>query len=178
MDTEIMKAPVRDYEDSYYVTSNGEVYSKERDVVTSRGVYHLKEKRLKPFPNGTGYLFVGLHRNKQVELHLVHRLIADAFLPNPNNLPQVNHKNENKADNRLENLEWCDGKYNTNYGTGMRRRSIKMSKKVGILSSNGELEMSFDSLQDAAKHIGVTIQAISQSIRKNQKSKGHKFIKL
>lgn len=178
MNTEIIKAPVKGYEDSYYVTSDGEVYSKERDIATRKGIYHLKGKRIKPSPNGTGYVFVGLHRDGRVKQVFVHRLIAEAFLPNPNNLPQVNHKNENKTDNRLENLEWCDGKYNTNYGTGMQRRSAKISKKVGLLSSTGEVEMVFESLQDAGEYVGVSIQAISQSIKKNQKNKGHKFIKL
>ena len=177
MNAEIMKAPIKGYEDSYYVTVNGDVFSKERDLSTKRGIYHLKEKKLKPSSNGTGYHFVGLHKNGETKNILVHRLVADAFIPNIDNLPQVNHKNEIKTDKRVENLEWCDGKYNTNYGTGMQRMSAKIGVSVTMLSRSGEVEKIFNSQKEAGAYLGVTIQSISQSIKENQYCKGHKFVK-
>ena len=104
-------------------------------------------------------------------------MVADAFIPNIDNLPQVNHKNEIKTDNRVENLEWCDGKYNTNYGTGMQRMSAKIGVSVTMLSRSGEVEKIFNSQKEAGAYLGVTIQSISQSIKKNQYCKGHKFVK-
>lgn len=66
-----------------------------------------------------GYLYVTLYSGKCQQHHKkVHRLVAEAFIPNPDNLPEVNHKDENKQNNRVENLEWCTSKYNINYGTG------------------------------------------------------------
>ena len=79
-------------------------------------------KILKPKTCGRGYLGVDLWKNKKPYRYYVHRLVAEAFIPNPGNLPQVNHKSEVKTENFVENLEWCDGKYNMTYGTGQQRR--------------------------------------------------------
>ena len=68
-----------------------------------------------------GYLFAHIRINGKRRSYLVHRLVASAFLPNPQNLPQVNHKDENKTNNRVDNLEWCTHLYNQNYGTKNQR---------------------------------------------------------
>lgn len=85
-----------------------------------------KEKILKPTKNSDGYLQVSLHKDGKRKTCKVHRLVAQTFIENPNNLPQVNHKDENKQNNNVENLEFCDSQYNINYGT----RNEKISKQV------------------------------------------------
>ena len=86
------------------------------------GTAQLKEKILKP-QNTNGYLFVRLSKNNKIKRYLVHRLVAQAFIPNPNNYLEVNHIDENSLNNNVNNLEWCSHKYNINYGTGNERRS-------------------------------------------------------
>lgn len=96
----------------YQVSRDGRVRSTKY-----RGQDEVRELSLL---NGkTGYRFVILDR----KTCYVHRLVAEAFLPNPDNFPQINHKDENKANNSVENLEWCSAKYNVNYGSRSRRVS-------------------------------------------------------
>lgn len=110
--------PVPGYEGLYEVSSYGRVRSLDRYVKTCYGSYRLhKGKVLSPGIRPDGYLVVSL----QYRMFRVHRLVAEAFIPNPDNLPQVNHKDEDKSNNRFDNLEWCDSKYNNNYGTARIR---------------------------------------------------------
>ena len=89
-----------------------------------------KEKLMKPMDNGWGYLFVELRKNGEGKVKTIHRLVAEAFIPNPDNLPCINHKDENKTNNRVDNLEFCTYEYNTNYGTSNERRAKKLAKPV------------------------------------------------
>lgn len=106
--------PVKGYEGLYYITEDGEIYSS------------IQNKWLKPCVNPQGYPMVNLQSNKK---H-IHRLVAEAFIPNPDNLPVVNHKDENKLNSSVDNLEWCTYKYNANYGTAKERaRKTKTTKQ-------------------------------------------------
>lgn len=105
------------YEGLYEVSNTGQVRSLDRYVKYSNGRIHLhKGKVLSSGKDKYGYLAVCLSCNGKQKIIKIHRLVAEAFIPNPNNLPQVNHKDEVKTNNRVDNLEWCDHKYNVNYG--------------------------------------------------------------
>ena len=119
---------------NYSVSSTGDVYSNPLTFKDSIGRTRKQiHKKLKQHIDKYGYNYVilvsGLDKPKAIK---VHRLVAEAFIPNPDNLPYVNHMNENKTDNRVENLEWCDAKYNNTYGTRINRCIDKISKPVGL----------------------------------------------
>ena len=112
------------YEGYYEVSNLGNVKSIERLVRHSRSNIEFlrKGKLFKPSIERAGYLKVQLSVRGKSKYYFVHRLVAQAFLPNPDNLPEVNHKNEIKTDNNLDNLEWCSRLYNQNYGTKIERQ--------------------------------------------------------
>ena len=132
---------IKNYEGLYAITTEGEVYS------------YKSKKFLSPFSNARGYLKVGLCKNGKVKNFYVHRLVTDAYLPNPNNLPQVNHKDENKANNCLQNLELCDAKYNNNYGTHIE----KIKKPILQYDLEGNLVREWPSATDVGKEVKSNI---------------------
>lgn len=115
--TEEIWRPIEGYEGLYEVSSYGRVKSVDRYDNNN----HFRKSELMNFFYVGGYLRVVFSKNGIVKKYLVHRLVAQAFIPNPDNLPQVNHKDENKTNNNVDNLEWCDAKYNRNYGTAKIR---------------------------------------------------------
>lgn len=126
----------------YQVSNIGRVKSIERKVKLKNGsIRTIRERILKPEKNSGGYFRVKLCKNGKEKSVLVHRLVADAFLTNHLNLPQINHRNEIKEDNRVDNLEYCDAKYNSNYGTRNERMAKtltnhpKKSKQVKCLET-------------------------------------------
>lgn len=112
---------VAGYEGKYQVSNLGNVKGVERYVRHRYGIRVVKEKILSLVKDKNGYLIATLSKNDNEKKCKVHRLVAQAFIPNPDNLPQVNHKDEDKTNNRVDNLEWCSGDYNSNYGTRNER---------------------------------------------------------
>ena len=110
--------------------------------------------------NVKGYDRVRLYRDKHVVRMLVHRLVALAFIPNPDGLPQINHKNEIKTDNRAENLEWCTAQYNNAYGTGRERAAKSRSKAIGQYTTDGTLVATYDRIKDAREKYGSHIFSV------------------
>ena len=134
---------------NYEVSNLGNVRSKDRYVTRNGRLNFVKGVILKQYV-GRGYKRVALYdgdRESRIN-YSVHRLVAEAFIPNPDNLPVINHKDENKFNNCVNNLEWCDNKYNSNYGTAIERRvkhqnwdeiSQKISKKVVQMDVKGNI---------------------------------------
>lgn len=108
-DEEIWKG-IEGYEGLYEISNYGNVRSLN---YKHTGVISL----LKPGLTKQGYLRTDLYKNNKSKHCLIHRLVAKAFIPNPNNFPQINHKDENPLNNHVDNLEWCTAKYNCNYGS-------------------------------------------------------------
>ena len=112
------------YEGLYEVSNTGLIRSLDRFVGNRN---RIKGKILSIKIEKNGYCSVALFKYGKMKRYLVHRLVARAFIPNPDNLPQVNHKNEDKSNNNVDNLEWCSIEYNINYGT---RTQKAISTKV------------------------------------------------
>lgn len=152
------------WENLYQVSSYGRIKSVRNGII-------LTEKR-----NPNGYPIVTLYDKKRVKEYTVHRIVAKVFIPNPNNYPIINHKDEVRHHNTVDNLEWCTYKYNMNYGhcqekkrasypysdkqreTLMRgREKMLAAKRRAVLqySKDGEFIARFDSTEDARRAIGV-----------------------
>lgn len=114
-----------------------------------------------------GYKQVTLYNKGRVYYRYVHRLVAEAFIPNPNNLPFINHKDECKVHNYVTNLEWCTPKYNANYGTCRYRMAKKKSKKVKQYTKDGVFIKEWDSYTQAEEELNLRRGTISSYINSN-----------
>lgn len=138
--------PISGYIGDYEVSSYGRVKS----------LKYNKERILKQSACTGGYLYVFLCKHNKVKSSRVHRLVANAFLDNPKGLPEVNHKDQNVANNRVENLEWATPEYNRAYGS--RTERISESKKRNIVQidlTTGEKIGAFKGADDAARAVGL-----------------------
>ena len=138
------------YEGLYEVSNLGRVRSLET------------ERILKPSKNTCGYLFVSLYKNGIKKAVRIHRLVALAFIPNPDNLPCINHKDEDKTNNTVDNLEWCDDKYNANYGTRNERIAEKTRKPVLQYDLLGNFIREWPSITKVEEETGIWQTHISK----------------
>lgn len=182
---------IEGYEGLYQVSNLGRVLSLARTRKNRWGQdVPVLERILTPRINDKGYLRVALSKDDVSKDFFIHRLVAMAFIPNPNNYPIINHMNEVKTDNRVENLEWCTHKYNVNYGSwaekqsraqrgkkrppeSVRRRAEKKKKPIiGTSLLTGETRY-FKSAVDAGRELGLWDASITAVIRGRLKTTGN-----
>ena len=140
---------IKGFEGKYQVSNLGRV----------RGFVRVKGKILSYHPSSDGYLRAELRKDGKKIRFYVHRLVAQAFISNPDNLPEVNHKDEDKTNNKVDNLEWCTHEYNANYGTAIKRMSIKMingknSKTVYQYTVDGQFIKEWPSTIEIKRRLG------------------------
>ena len=149
----------------YVITDNGKVIS-----------YKFKEPRvMKTWLQKSGYENIKLCKENHTYHFLIYRLVAEAFIPNPNNLPEVNHKNKIRNDNRVENLEWCSRKENLydSYSTLSQIRNFK--ECLLINSETKEIIGNFKSISAAAKYAFENFGCSKSGMIRNYKSKGYEI---
>lgn len=158
---------IEGFEGKYQINRNGVVRALWRSNQYGRS---YRKHILRQVVGRDGYCRVYLTKNGKTRCYLVHRLVAQAFIPNPNNFPQINHKSEVKTENTAENLEWCDGKYNMRYGTRLERWRKQVSKPIKQMTKDGKTVAIWDSAADVNKKIGYDASSIRAVVRGKRKS--------
>lgn len=141
-------------------------------IYENGSVINIKtQKIIATQPNTRGYLTVNLWKNNKLKKMLVHRLVAENFIENPNNLPCVNHIDKNKQNNNVDNLEWCSYKENSQYSLReMRDAREALPHKIPVKTfRNGEWKI-YKSISEASKDTGTSITTIRTSLRKTYKN--------
>ena len=194
--SEIWK-PVKGYEGLYEVSNLGNLRSLDRYSMHGKGYRLFKGKPIKPHHNSTGYLRIGLWKNNQRKNYFVHHLVAEAFIPNPNDLPFIDHINTIRDDNKVGNLRWCSCKENfnnplTREHVNIKNRSKEVNEKrlatkrknqswrceipVYYIDEDGS-KISFKSMAEAQRQTNVLSSYISLSIKKKRPRLGRQWYK-
>lgn len=150
-----------------------------KDIEGYEGLYQVSNlgrvKRayiLKPYKDKKGYLAVQLSKHNKVKRLFVHRLVAMAFIPNPNNLPQVNHKDRNTSNNHMGNLEWCDARYNLEYSDCLNKAREGWRMPADQYTKDWVFIKHWHSMREAELSLGLHRGGISLAIRNPQRSCG------
>lgn len=171
---------IKGYENLYQVSNYGRIKSLSRDIKTPTTIGKTKEKIKKLNYHKQGYLLVSLSKKCKKKTYQVHRLVAQAFIPNPDNLPEINHKKAQKDDNRVTELEWCTRLYNQKEAErlGLVKSPMRIKGKdnpknkiVYQFDENGTKINEYYSLLNASNTIGVNFKHLSYCIIKKRKDK-------
>lgn len=172
---------IKNYEDNYEIDDLGNIYSLPRNGT-------IKEKKIISSKiNKYGYKQCHLMKNNKMKTFLVHRLVAQAFIPNPNKLPQVNHKDGNKSNNCVNNLEWVSVSSNTKHAFdnnlgGFRDSALRNLEKMNsnkykkVLLEKDNQIITFNSTNEASIFLETNKDNISRAFKKGQRCKGYKVI--
>lgn len=150
------------YEGLYQISNRGEVKSFVR-----KGGDELKQA-----VDHQGYKSVVLCKDKVKKRFKIHKLVSKAFIPNLDNLPVINHKDENKNNNKTSNLEWCDYSYNNSYGSKPKIQTEKLGKKINQLDKQGNFIEMWDSALLIQKHLSINNSNIIQCCKGKRKTAG------
>lgn len=177
--------PVVGYEGLYEVSNMGRIRSLDHDttIVCRNRTYvaHMQGRMLNPLPLRHGYVGVQLygrggHVTRGQKTFSVHRLVAEAFIPNPDNKPEVNHINEDKSDNRACNLEWMTHIENSNHGTRPQRIAVKHLGRSGkpVIQYSKDLEViaQYTNAREAGRQTGISYKLIYNSLFKGHMGGG------
>lgn len=153
---------IKGYEGLYAVSNYGRIKSLPKKVFNHKGFWNREEKIIKPGKDSKGYLRVSICSNGKPHTFKVHRLVAQAFIPNPENKPQVNHIDGNKQNNRVENLEWCTNGENSKHAfrTGLNHANYTPTNSRKILQINkdtNEIIAKYPSINAALRHFNLPI---------------------
>jgi hypothetical protein len=155
------------FEGLYQVSNKGNIRSLDRIIEKGGRLHRIKGIPLRQNKTRAGYFIIGFSKEDKRTYHLVHRLVADLYIPNPNNYPCVNHKDENKANNEVENLEWCTHLYNNTYSSRIERVMSKRRRPVVQLSLDGRIVNRFSSAKQASIETGINNSVIAEVCKNN-----------
>ena len=146
----------------YEISNLGRVkrlgYTRSIFVNNKTQIMTFKDRTLKPIRHNNGYYAVSLSKNNKHKIFLIHKLVAQAFIKNPNNYKCINHKDENKSNNYRDNLEWCNHKHNNNYGNHNKRIAEALGKKVLCI----ETGIVYESMTEVERQMGIAHNSISK----------------
>lgn len=159
------------------INIQGELYEVS-DQGRARTRYHGRSGYLDEYryinllDNGKGYLRFNIRRQNRQTTVYIHRLVAEAFIPNPSGYTEINHIDEDKTNNRADNLEWCDHIYNCRYGSRSERVGAKHMRSVRCI----DIDQIYPSLKEAAETFGVRVTALSNCLKgRSQTCAGHRW---
>lgn len=151
--------PVKGYAGIYEISNLGRVKSLSRVIERNDGNTRVTEDRIiLPFLTKCGYHQIVLCKDGVRKKHLIHRLVANAFIENPDKLPIINHKDENKLNNRVDNLEWCSAYYNLRYGK-MQAKLVK----INVIDSKGDIIEVVDGIRECERKYSISKYLIQRS---------------
>lgn len=167
--------PIIKYE-GYEVSNFGRVRSISRNIIDKNGkTIYRNGKLLSQNKINSGYLMVDFNINGIHKRELIHRIVAEVFIENPNNLPEVNHKDNNKLNNKVENLEWCDGIYNKTYSNVFNKGAEAVKRKIIMVDLQNNIK-EYNSIAEAAKDLNISHGTIGFCLKEGRTTKrGYSF---